>query len=212
MYTTPYYWLAGTGPAKQAEKGMSDSILDGVARGDANAMQQCMDRFGGLVWAIARRMTRSRADAEDAVQEVFVDVWRSARRYDPAQGTEKVFVATIARRRLIDRIRRGRLMQYTVDETALDDVRFAEPGTEGEIRVEAERAARAVARLRPQQQRILRMGLLEGMTHSEIAGATGLPLGTVKTLMRRGLIQARQWLDIHPSDVRPATELSCAAR
>lgn len=175
---------------------MSESVLDRVARGDSHAMRQCIERFGGLVWAIARRMTRSRADAEDAVQEVFVDVWRSASRFDPAQGSEKVFVATIARRRMIDRIRRNRLLQYTADETALDDVRFAEPGNHGEIRAEAERAASAVARLRPQQQRILRMGLLEGMTHSEIAAATGLPLGTVKTLMRRGLIQAREWLGV----------------
>ena len=181
---------------------MSETVLDGVARGDGHAMRQCIERFGGLVWAIARRMTRSRADAEDAVQEVFVDVWRSAGRYDPAQGSEKVFIATIARRRLIDRIRRGRLQQHTTDESALDDLRFAEPGNHGEVRAEAERAARAVARLRPQQQRILRMGLLEGMTHSEIASATGLPLGTVKTLMRRGLIQAREWLGVEPAMVR----------
>ncbi|HXW09473.1 MAG TPA: sigma-70 family RNA polymerase sigma factor [Steroidobacteraceae bacterium] len=190
---------------------MSESVLAGVARGDGPAMRECMERFGGLVWAIARRMTRSRADAEDAVQEVFVDVWRSAARYDPAQGTERVFIATIARRRLIDRIRRGRLMQYTSDESVLEDVRFAEPGNHGEVRVEAERAARAVARLRPQQQRILRMGLLEGMTHSEIASATGLPLGTVKTLMRRGLIQAREWLGVDAAVARSAAGLHCAA-
>ena len=175
---------------------MSEAVLERVASGDGQAMRQCIDRFGGLVWAIARRMTRTRADAEDAVQEIFVDIWRSAARYDPSQGTEKVFVATIARRRLIDRIRRNRPLQNSVDESALDDLRFAEPGDRGEVRAEAERAARAVARLRPQQQRILRMGLLEGMTHSEIASATGLPLGTVKTLMRRGLIQARQWLGV----------------
>ena len=193
---------------------MTETVLDRVARGDSHAMRQCIDRFGALAWAFARRMTRSRADAEDAVQEVFVDVWRSASRYDPTQGTEKVFVATIARRRLIDRIRRGRLMQYTADESVLDDVRFAEPGNHGEVRAEAERAASAVARLRSQQQRILRMGLLEGMTHSEIASATGLPLGTVKTLMRRGLIQAREWLgvDVAVGARRTATELRCAAR
>ena len=189
---------------------MSDRVLERVAKGDAHAMRQCIEKFGNLVWAISRRMTRTRADAEDAVQEVFVDVWRSAARYDPAQGTEKVFVATIARRRLIDRLRRGRLLQSSVDETALDDLRFAEPGNYGEVRAEAERAARAVSRLRPQQQRILRMGLLEGMTHSEIATVTGLPLGTVKTLMRRGLIQARQWLGV--DHLAPLAEWRCASR
>jgi RNA polymerase sigma-70 factor (ECF subfamily) len=155
-----------------------------------------MDEFGGLVWAIARRMTRTRADAEDAVQEIFVDIWRSAGRYDPRQGSEKVFVATIARRRLIDRIRRGKLDHLRDPEEALEDLRWAHSGDDGEIAVEAEHAARVVARLRPEQRKVLRMGLLEGMTHSEIARATGMPLGTVKTLMRRGLIQVREWLHV----------------
>ena len=175
---------------------MSESVLARVARGDAKAVRECIDEFGGLVWAIARRMTRSRADAEDAVQDIFVDVWRSAARFDSAQGTEKVFVTTIARRRLIDRIRRGRMNAMMDGEEALEDLRFAEPGNHGEIRVEAERAAAVVARLRPAQRKVLSMGLLEGMTHSEIATATGMPLGTVKTQMRRGLIQVRQWMKI----------------
>jgi RNA polymerase sigma-70 factor (ECF subfamily) len=157
------------------------------------------------VWAIARRMTRSRADAEDAVQDIFVDVWRSAARFDAAQGSAKVFVTTIARRRLIDRIRRGRMNAFMDGAEALEDLRFAEPGNGGEVRAEAEQAAKVVARLRPDQRKVLRMGLLEGMTHSEIAAATGMPLGTVKTQMRRGLIQVRQWLNIeNPLQIAPA--------
>jgi RNA polymerase sigma-70 factor (ECF subfamily) len=141
-------------------------------------------------------MTRTRADAEDAVQDIFVDVWRSASRFDAAQGSEKVFITTIARRRLIDRIRRGRMNHLMDSDEVLEDVRWAEPGNEGEIRVEAERAAAVVARLRPEQRKVLSMGLLEGLTHSEIAAATGMPLGTVKTQMRRGLIQVRQWMKV----------------
>lgn len=76
---------------------MSTTVLERIAAGDPRAVGDCIDEFGGLVWAIARRMTRSRADAEDAVQEIFVDVWRSAGRFDPAQGTAKVFITTIAR-------------------------------------------------------------------------------------------------------------------
>jgi RNA polymerase sigma factor (sigma-70 family) len=175
---------------------MKESVLARVARGEAQAVRDCIDEFGGLVWAIARRMTRSRADAEDAVQEIFVDVWRSAARFDEAQGSEKVFITTIARRRLIDRMRRGRMSHLMDTEEALEDLRWAVPGNGGEIRVEAERAAAFVARLRPDQQKVLKMGLLEGLTHSEIATATGMPLGTVKTQMRRGLIQVRQWMKI----------------
>jgi RNA polymerase sigma-70 factor (ECF subfamily) len=175
---------------------MSESILARVARGDANAVRECIDEFGGLVWAIARRMARTRADAEDAVQEIFVDVWKSAGRFDPAQGSEKVFVTTIARRRLIDRLRRTRMSHLHDSEEVLEDVRWAHSGDSGEVALEAERAAAVVARLRPDQRKVLRMGLLEGMTHSEIARATGMPLGTVKTQMRRGLIQVRQWMKI----------------
>ena len=175
---------------------MSESVLVRVAQGDPMALGQCIDEFGGLVWTIARRMTRSRADAEDAVQEIFIDVWRSAARFDAHLGSEKVFVTTIARRRLIDRIRRSRMNSFMAGEAALDDMHCAVPGNGGEIRSDAERAARAVARLRPDRRKVLRMGLLEDMTHSEIATATGMPLGTVKTQMRRGLIQVRQWLKV----------------
>ena len=148
----------------------------------------------------------SRADAEDAVQEIFIDVWRSAARFDATQGSEKVFITTIARRRLIDRIRRGKMSQMMDSVESLEDVKWAEPGNDGEVRVEAERAAAVVARLRPDQRKVLRMGLLEGMTHSEIATATGMPLGTVKTQMRRGLIQVRQWMKIeNPVRIGEAT-------
>jgi RNA polymerase sigma-70 factor, ECF subfamily len=194
------------GFARIEDQVMTESILDRVARGDQKAVKECIDEFGGLVWAIARRMTRSRADAEDAVQEIFVDVWRSAARFDAQQGSEKVFITTIARRRLIDRIRRSRMNSFMDSEEALEDLRFAEPGNGGEVRSDAERAAKHVARLRPDQCKVLRMGLLEGMTHSEIASATGMPLGTVKTQMRRGLIQVRQWMKIDsPLTVEQAT-------
>jgi len=175
---------------------MTESVLARIARGEAKALRECIDEFGGLVWSIARRMTRSRADAAATAQEIFIDVWRSAPRFDASQGSEKVFITTIARRRLIDRMRRGRMNHLMDPEEAIDDVRWAAPGNDGEIRVEAERAAAVVARLRPEQRKVLRMGLLEGLTHSEIAKATGMPLGTVKTQMRRGLIQVRQWMNL----------------
>ena len=65
---------------------MTDSVLARVAQGDARAVHECIDQFGSLIWSIARRLTRTRADAEDAVQEIFTDVWRSAGRFDPNQG------------------------------------------------------------------------------------------------------------------------------
>jgi len=173
-----------------------ESVLKRIAGGDARAVSECIDEFGALVWSLARRLTRRQADAEDAVQEIFTDIWRSAARFDPAQGSEKVFVTTIARRRLIDRMRRAGAEPATESSDVLDAAGWSEPGSAGEICAEAERAAHAVARLRPDQRKVLQLGILEGLTHSEIAEQTGMPIGTVKTYMRRGLIQVREWMSV----------------
>lgn len=175
---------------------MTASVLARIARGDAQAVRACMDEFGGLVWTIARRFTRTRADAEDAVQEIFTDVWRSAGRFDPAQGSEKVFISTIARRRLIDRLRRAKQVPPMESEDALDQMGWAEPGNRAEMCAEAATAAQAVAQLKPDQQKVIELGVLNGMSHQEIADALQMPLGTVKTQMRRGLIQVRALMGI----------------
>lgn len=179
---------------------MVDSVLIRIARGEPAAVNACVDEFGALVWSLARRLSPTRADAEDAVQEIFMDVWKSAARFDSRQGSEKTFVATIARRRLIDRLRRSEARPQFAGDTELESLGFAEPGTRGEIASEAERAARAVAQLAPDQQRVIELAVLHGLTHSEIASRTGMPLGTVKTQMRRGLIKARELLGIEAGD------------
>jgi len=175
---------------------MPESVLIRIARGDPAAVGECIDEFGGLVWALARRLSPSRADAEDAVQEVFVDVWKSAGRFDPSQGSEKVFVATIARRRLIDRLRRSSARPEFAPAEDLDNYGFSAPGTSGEISIEAERAAVAVGQLAGDQQRVIELAVLHGLTHSEIAKHTGMPLGTVKTQLRRGIIKVREILGV----------------
>jgi RNA polymerase sigma-70 factor (ECF subfamily) len=175
---------------------MTDSVLVKVAQGDPHAVRACIDQFGSLVWSIARRFTRTHADAEDAVQEIFTDIWRSAARFDPAQGSEKVFVATIARRRLIDRLRRTSNQGTTTSTEEIETLTWADPGTHAETSAEAQTAARAVMQLRPEQRQVLELGLLQGLSHSEIAEALQMPLGTVKTMMRRGLIQVRELMGI----------------
>jgi RNA polymerase sigma-70 factor (ECF subfamily) len=177
---------------------MTDSVLTRIGRGEAGAVSACVDQFGPLVWALARRLSPTSADAEDAVQEIFLDLWKSASRFDPQQGSEKVFVTTIARRRLIDRLRRLRKVPLSDDLDILDRIGWADPGTRGEVCAEAERAAQAVAGLSAEQQRVIGLAVLQGLSHSEIAAETGLPLGTVKTQMRRGLLRARAALGLGP--------------
>lgn len=185
---------------------MADSVLIRMAQGDQAAVAECIDQFGPLVWSIARRLSPRRDDAEDAVQEIFLDVWKSAARFDPAQGSEKVFITTIARRRLIDRLRRHSQLPEFAPTEELDVIGWAEPGTRGEIAIEAERAAMAVAQLKPDQQKVIELAVLHGLSHSEIAARTGMPLGTVKTQMRRGLIQVREIMRLDG----PAAELATA--
>src|SRR5450755_3811278 len=99
---------------------MSSSMLQRIASGDSAAVRECIDQYGGLVWSIARRLSRTPSDAEDATQEIFLDIWRSAARFDATQGSDKVFITTIARRRLIDRLRK------TSSEPAMDPVEVLE--------------------------------------------------------------------------------------
>lgn len=173
---------------------MQELVLQRVARGERAAVQECIDRFGGLVWSLARRFCYNPSEAEDAVQEIFLDLWRSAGRYDPSVASEATFVAMIARRRLIDRRRRAARepdRQELNPAIAQDDADVIDRAEVGE---DAAAAVRAMETLRPEQQRVLRLSIYQGLSHERIAEATGLPLGTVKTHVRRGLIRIREIL------------------
>lgn len=174
-----------------------EDLLPAVARGDAAAVKACLDRYGALVWSLARRMSRSGTDAEDAVQEIFISVWKNAGRFDPNKGSEVTFVATIARRRLIDRLRQsGRRPNESPIEPGPSPTA---PGDEitapAELREEVGIANRALAELGEDQRRVLQMSIGHGLSHERIAEATGIPLGTVKTHIRRGLIRVRALLE-----------------
>ena len=168
-------------------------VLERLAQGDPSALQETMQTYGGLVWSLALRFCRERADAEDAVQEIFTDVWKSAHRFDGERASERVFISMIARRRLIDRLRRERRRGEVEAQVAAEpSTNRQQPGDAGERGWDAELASRAIDRLSADQQRVLRMGIIQGMTQSEIAVAADMPLGTVKTHMRRGLIRLRE--------------------
>lgn len=172
---------------------MSDSVLPRIAAGDPAAVPDCIARYGGLVWSLARRFLGNPADAEDAVQDVFIELWKNASRYDPARSSEPTYITMIARRRLIDRKRRaGRAPAAH----ALPDEPVGPParGDRIEIEDEASRAAAVLAELRDDERRVIQMAVYSGLTHEEIAAKTGMPVGTVKTHIRRGLIRVRERL------------------
>lgn len=146
-------------------------------------------------------MSRTASDAEDATQEIFLDVWKSAGRFDASQGSEQLFIAMIARRRLIDRLRKTTAEPPMEPEDVLDSVVHAEEGSNAESASEASRAAQALAQLKPDQRQVLELGLLHGLSQSEIATRLGMPLGSVKSLMRRGLIRVREYMNIDAEGV-----------
>lgn len=154
-----------------------------------------MDQYSALVWSLARRFTDNTADAEDASQEIFLEVWKSASRYESGKGSEAVFITTIARRRLIDRLRSKNRRPETeeLNEEALPAGESVAPAAVM-FASEVDAAQAALAALEPGQREVLLLGVVEGLTHSEIALRTGKPLGTVKTQMRRGLVKLKQRL------------------
>lgn len=171
---------------------MPEPLLHRIAAGDSSAVEACLDRYGGLVWSLARRFSSNRQEAEDAVQEVFIELWKKAPRYDSTLSSEPAFIALIARRRLIDRSRRrgGVPSSGEVDESVPSSAAQAD-FERIDVGDEAARAASALERLKPEQQRVLKLSIFDGLSHQEIAEKLSLPLGTVKTHVRRGLERIR---------------------
>ena len=168
------------------------TFLERIAEGDASAVSDFIDRYGGLVWSIARRFSPTEADAEDAVQEIFLDLWKSCKSFRPEIASEKTFTTMIARRRLIDRSRKRKIetdRSIEVDQitsgsqSATDSVELAE---------EARIAARFLNELPTDQSRAIKLSVYDGLSHSQIAEVTGSSLGTVKTQIRRGIIKLRE--------------------
>ncbi|MCB9852689.1 MAG: RNA polymerase sigma factor [Phycisphaerales bacterium] len=184
---------------------MSSTILQRVAEGDMAAVRNCIEQYSGLVWSLARRLLANAAEAEDAVQEVFIELWKSASRFDPNVASEPAFIAMVARRRLIDRRRRlsrrlDNAASVPLDEIDVESDPDAGPGLE--IAEEATLADNAIRTLKPEQQRILRLAVCDGWSHQQIADTLHMPLGTVKTHVRRGLIRVRELLN--PEQSQPS--------
>lgn len=182
------------------------SILQRIAAGDQIAVQECIDTYGNLIWSLARRYLRNSANAEDAVQDVFIDIWGSAARFDPGIASEVAFVSTIARRRFIDRLRHQTRQPGfdSLDDEETGDA--SQPAILAPMEDESEVAIveRVLNQMEPDHRQILSLSLYEGYTHSEIAEQLDMPLGTVKTRIRRGLIYIREQLHIEPGSADEA--------
>ena len=184
-----------TPPRVSADRPPNPPLLRKVAEGDQQAVRELTRRYGGLVYALARRMCYSQGEIEDAVQEVFIAIWKSAGRFDANIAAEETFIGMVARRRLIDRRRRSirrSVEQATEDFSYVPSARDAGPEQTPDLTEEAALAQRLLNDLRPEQQKVLRLSVGQGLSHEQIAELLDMPLGTVKTHVRRGLISLRE--------------------
>lgn len=170
------------------------SILQRVALGDRTAVGDCIEQYGKMIWTIARRYLRDTADLEDVTQEVFIELWQTAKRFDPAQGTEASFVGLIARRRVIDRLRKrlvekARLKTESIEQ--VDEIGVSRPDSLiwGE---ELERIVSCLEKLDAVRRKVLVLHVRDGHSHVRISDALKVPLGTIKSHARRGLLQMQR--------------------
>jgi RNA polymerase sigma-70 factor (ECF subfamily) len=182
--------LAGSTAADQ-------NALERIARGEHDALAELYDRHGRVVYSLALRIVRDQGDAEDVVQEVFSQAWRLASRYDARRGHVIAWLLTMARSRAIDRVR-GRNVRpaAAVDESVLLDLPdAAQPADEQLAWAGRASQIRSAFEALPLLQRMaIELAFYEGLTHSEIAERLEVPLGTVKTRIRQGLLRMKERL------------------
>lgn len=164
-------------------------LLARIQSGEEQAMAVLYDRYSKIVYSVALRVLRDTAAAEDVMQEIFMQVWRTPNGFVATKGSLGGWLAVVARNRAIDMLRRKRPSEEIEDISMASTFNLAE---DSERNLLMERARAAVVLLPPEQRKMLEMAFFDGLTHAEIAEMTGDPLGTVKTRIRSALMTMRK--------------------
>jgi len=174
-------------------------LLHAVARSEEGALTALYDRYRLILFGLLVRILNSREEAEDVLQEVFLQVWRNAADFDEERGRPFTWLVTLTRSRGIDRLRVLAARQRLNDSAALEVSAEVSDAVADTLHAEqSEIIARALASLPAEQRRALKLAYFEGLTQSEIAARLGSPLGTVKTRMRAGMTTLRELLADQP--------------
>ena len=172
-----------------------DVLVGKIARGDAQAFERLYDELSAAVYGLARRVVRDPTRAEDVTQEVFLEVWRKAARFDSALGRAKTWVMTIAHRRAVDAVRRNEAAKRSDSHGAPDEISHDE-AADHVIQAEERGAVRdCLETLTDLQLESVRLAYFNGYTYNEVATLLDKPLPTIKTRMRDGLIRLRDCLE-----------------
>lgn len=182
--------------ARKEQDAVDLDLMRRIAADEENAVEEMYDRFGSLVYRMAYQAMPTRADADDAVQEVFVRLWKTADRFDPKRAALVTWVMLITRRHLVDRLRRSRARIRTgvIEEAAVRDER-REAEVMGVGLERSERFAQImdkIAELPELQQSVVTRAYLGGQTLRQISEELGTPLGTVKSALSRALVRLRE--------------------
>jgi RNA polymerase sigma-70 factor (ECF subfamily) len=171
-------------------------LLQRVARGDQAAFARVYDLISPRVFGLILRVLVDRAQSEEVLQEVFLEVWQSASRFTPNRGQGRSWVLTIAHRRAVDRVRSSQASTDRDVRVGFRDLDVAHDGVaeQVELRIEGERVTAALTALPDVQREALTLAYYGGYSQSEIAALVGAPLGTIKTRMRDGL--SRLWAEM----------------
>jgi RNA polymerase sigma-70 factor, ECF subfamily len=181
-----------TAPSAKDQPQVTDSMLiSRVRAGDEDALAALHDRYAQIVYSVALRVLGETTEAEDILQEIFLQLWRNPQTFDSNRGSLGAWLAVITRHRAIDHLRRRRPESDIEDVIVAVDTRL-EQTTDRNMAIAKIRAV--VDRLPAEQRKPLEMAFFEGLTHSEIASKTGEPLGTIKTRIRSALLTLRKAL------------------
>ncbi|HBZ70922.1 MAG TPA: RNA polymerase subunit sigma [Deltaproteobacteria bacterium] len=202
--------LAFVGDGMRRQDRDDQALMAAIAAADSSALEELYDRHSAALLAICNRLLRDRGEAEDVLVEVFWEIWERARRYEPERGSPLAYLVTVARSRALDRLRRRR-HEARVRVTAQEWVATLGPGPSGSgtaqdplddsLASEVRRRVRiALDALAPAQRQVVELSFLDGLSHHEIAEQLGAPLGTVKTWIRKGLLQLRDVLRLQYSE------------
>lgn len=179
-------------PSAKDQPQTTDSMLmSRIRAGDEDALAALHDRYASVVYSVALRVLGETTQAEDILQDIFIQLWRNPQRFDSSRGSLGAWLAVIARHRAIDQLRRRRPESDIEDVVISVDTRL-EQSTDRSIAIAKVRAA--VERLPIEQRQPLELAFFQGLTHSEIATKTGEPLGTIKTRIRSALLALRKAL------------------
>jgi RNA polymerase sigma-70 factor, ECF subfamily len=170
--------------------------LGQVARGDAAAFDAVFDQIGPSVFGVVKRVVRDRAQSEEVTQEVLLEVWRNAAKFDAGRGSATAWVMTLAHHRAVDRVRSVQKESEREQRVAATDIPYDEVIEAVESSFERERVRRCLSSLTEVQRESVTLAYYRGYTYGQVASLLGVPTGTVKTRMRDALIRLRDCLGV----------------